>query len=59
LSQAIVQKAKELKYEIEEPKDTKTVPGMGIYGSVAGRTVHVGNSKLMKKAGVDAAMTEK
>ena len=58
LSQAIVEKAKELKYDLEEPKNTKTVPGMGIYGTVGGRKVYVGNSKLMKKAGVAVEDTE-
>lgn len=58
LSQAIVQKVKELKCEIEEPKDNKTIPGMGIYGSVGGHLIHVGNSKLMKKVGIDSTLTE-
>lgn len=59
MSQAIVQKAKELKYDLEEPKNAKTVPGMGIYGTVGGRKVYVGNSKLMKKVGIDVEDTER
>jgi len=59
LSQAIVQKAKELNCNSEEPKNTKSIPGMGIYGIVKGRKVYVGNSKLMKKAGISVENTER
>lgn len=54
LAEAIVQGAIERKLQIESVTDFESVTGMGVRGIVRGRTVLVGNRKLLEKFGVDA-----
>jgi P-type Cu+ transporter len=54
LAEAIVQGAIDRKLQIESVTDFESVTGMGVRGIVRGRTVLVGNRKLLEKFGVDA-----
>lgn len=54
LAEAIVQGALERKLQIESVTDFESITGMGVKGTVRGRTVLVGNRKLLEKFGVDA-----
>lgn len=54
LAQAIVKGAQERGIEPEEPGAFVAVPGHGVEATVAGRSVLVGNRKLMERHGVDA-----
>ncbi len=51
LGAAIVAKAKEMKLSLSEPVDFQAVPGQGVRGTVAGKSVAVGNGALMRAAG--------
>ncbi len=53
LGEAIIRKAKEKGLEIRDPEDFLAVPGRGIKTAVSGRTVHLGNEKLMADEGID------
>jgi len=55
LAEAIVQGATERKIQIEPVSDFESFTGMGVKGKVLGRTVLVGNKKLLAKFGVDAS----
>jgi Cu+-exporting ATPase len=52
LGAAIVLKAKELKLNLTEPANFQSIPGQGVHGIVEGKNVAVGNSALMRAAGV-------
>jgi Cu+-exporting ATPase len=52
LGAAIVLKAKELKLNLAEPANFQSTPGQGVRGIVEGKNVAVGNSALMRAAGV-------
>lgn len=54
LAEAIVEGAAERKLQISPVTDFESVTGMGVKGNVKGRTVLVGNQKLLEKFGVDA-----
>ena len=47
LARAVVEKAKENKMAIEDPKDFEAVSGMGLHGKVSGREIAIGNQKYM------------
>jgi Cu+-exporting ATPase len=53
LGEAIIRKAKESGVEIRDPEDFLAVPGRGIKTTICGKTVHLGNEKLMSDEGVD------
>ena len=52
LAQAVVDKAKERKLKISEPKSFEAIPGHGISASFGSNRVLVGNLALMKKENV-------
>ncbi len=52
LGAAIVAKANEAKLSLSEPANFQSVPGQGVSGIVEGKSVTVGNSALMRAAGV-------
>lgn len=54
LAEAIVQGALDRKLQIESVTNFESITGMGVRGTVRGRTVLVGNRKLLEKFGVDA-----
>jgi P-type Cu+ transporter len=51
LGAAIVLKAKEEKLTLSEPVDFQSMPGLGVRGTVEGKTVAVGNIAFMKQLG--------
>jgi Cu+-exporting ATPase len=51
LAEAIVRKAKQNGIKIIEPDSVKTIPGQGVSGKVNGKSVIVGNEKLMASVG--------
>jgi Cu+-exporting ATPase len=53
LAAAVVAAAKEKAIAVEEPSDFSSVTGKGVTGKVAGRTVALGNAKLMVDQGID------
>jgi Cu+-exporting ATPase len=53
LGEAIIRKAKESGQEVRDPEDFLAVPGRGIKTTICGKTVHLGNEKLMSDEGVD------
>jgi Cu+-exporting ATPase len=53
LAAAIVAAAKEKGVTVEEPSDFSSVTGKGVTGKIGGRTVTLGNSKLMADQGID------
>ncbi len=55
LGQAIVRAALDEKVTLADPSDYVTMPGMGLRARVDGRSVLVGNPKLMAAEGVDTA----
>jgi len=52
LAAAIVAAAQEGKAEIQEPTDFASVTGMGVTGKIGGRSVALGNAKLMADLGI-------
>jgi Cu+-exporting ATPase len=52
LGAAIVSRAKELGLLLSEPVDFQSIPGQGVQGTVDGKNVEVGNSAMMRAAGV-------
>jgi Cu+-exporting ATPase len=52
LAAAIVTAAQEGKAEIQEPTDFASVTGMGVTGKIGGRSVALGNAKLMADLGI-------
>lgn len=55
LAEAIVQGALERNLKIENVTEFESLTGMGVKGKVQGRTVLVGNKKLLEKFGVETA----
>jgi Cu+-exporting ATPase len=53
LAAAIVEGAKERRLELLYPEDFESLTGRGVRGTVAGRSVAVGNAKLMEELGID------
>ena len=49
LGQAIIQKAKEKKIQLSDATNFEAVPGHGIYASIDGKRLAVGNKKLMER----------
>jgi Cu2+-exporting ATPase len=54
LAEAIVQGARERHLELAEASQFDSIAGHGIRATVDGRTILVGNSKLMRDEGIDA-----
>lgn len=54
LARALVDYASELGLALRPPDSYDSFPGMGIYASVGGRSVGVGNEKLMEALGAEA-----
>ncbi len=55
LAGAIVAEAKARGLDLPRASDVQAVPGHGLSGIVNGRSVAIGNARMMKEAGVDAA----
>jgi len=53
LAQAVVDYAKEKALALEEPSDFSATPGQGVQGRVAGKSVFIGNRKLMTERSFD------
>jgi P-type Cu+ transporter len=58
LAQAIVDGARERGIAVVEPQAFEAVPGHGVETVIEGRTVLVGNRRLMIRAGVDSAQLD-
>ncbi len=58
LGEAIVRAAEERGLPLEVPSDFEAIPGHGIRARVGGRSVLLGNRKLMAQAGTDVAPAE-
>ncbi len=56
---AIVEKASKTVGDLIEPKNFEYIPGQGVYAVVDGRTVVLGNDRLMKGFEVDVSKAEK
>lgn len=52
MAQSIVQYAREVGVEPAEPERFESFPGMGVYAVVEGRSVAVGNEKIVEAMGV-------
>lgn len=59
LAEAIVEGTRRRGINFGEPLDFKAIPGHGVWASVEGRRVAVGNLKLMKREGVETAEFER
>ena len=55
LARAIVEAATPGEQRLENPEAFESDPGLGIWATVGGRRVLVGNSRLMQREGVDVA----
>jgi Cu+-exporting ATPase len=53
LARAIVAAVREGRRELARVSDFESDPGLGVWGSVGGRAVLVGNARLMQRHGVD------
>lgn len=53
LAEAIVKKAEEKKIKLQKVTGFKAIPGHGIEGLIDGKTVLLGNRKLMEREGVE------
>ena len=58
LAQAIVEGAQQRGLALSETLDFQALPGHGVVGTVDGRTVLLGNLKLMRERGVEVAALE-
>ena len=58
LAQAIVEGAQQRGLTLSEALDFQAIPGHGVVGTVDGRTVLLGNLKLMRERGIDVAALE-
>ncbi|ELZ81069.1 copper-transporting ATPase [Haloferax elongans ATCC BAA-1513] len=58
LARAIVEGAEERGIELADPEDFENVPGHGVRATVEGRTVLVGNRKLLSDEGIDPTPAE-
>lgn len=52
LGQSIIQKAKEKKIQLSDATNFEAVPGHGIYASIDGKRLAVGNKKLMERENI-------
>src|SRR5690606_33988169 len=55
LADAIVRKAEAEGIELLQPERFEAIPGYGVRAAVDGRTVRVGNVRLMAREGIDTA----
>lgn len=55
LARAIVDRANELKLELDTVSEFQSITGMGIKGIVSGHELAVGNAKLLNEIGADAS----
>jgi len=55
LAQAIVKHAKERGLEIPEPSEFEAIPGHGVKATLNGKTILLGNVRLMERFGVDVS----
>ena len=53
LATAVVRGAEARGLTLHEPADLEAIPGKGVRGRVAGRTVALGNAALMRELGID------
>jgi Cu+-exporting ATPase len=58
LGRAVVQSAVDKHIEVHDPTGFKAIPGRGIVAEVDGRTVAVGNRKLMEERRIDLSQVE-
>lgn len=58
LARAIVEDAKERGMDVPKAESLQVIPGQGIQALMDGRTVRVGNTRLLESAGVDAQVLE-
>lgn len=58
LGQAIVEEAKNRKLDLEEPKNFKAIPGMGLSASMEDSIILIGNRKLMSENNIDSSFAE-
>ncbi|ELZ80836.1 copper-transporting ATPase [Haloferax larsenii JCM 13917] len=58
LARAIVEGAEERGIELADPEDFENVPGHGVRATVEGRTVLVGNRKLLSDEGINPTPAE-
>ncbi len=56
LAEAIVTGAESRGLALSDAKDFQAIPGHGVGGSIAGRTVLLGNAKLMRDRGVEIGL---
>ena len=56
---AIVERATEVVGELIEPRNFEYIPGQGVFAEVNGRSVVLGNNKLMKGFEIDISVVEK
>jgi Cu+-exporting ATPase len=54
LAEAIVKGAREKGIELVEGRDFDSITGKGVVGKIAGRSVALGNTKLLEQLGIDA-----
>ncbi len=59
LAEAIIKGAEEQKIELATVKNFESVTGKGVFGTVDGRKILLGNAKLMADNGVDFSQNEK
>jgi Cu+-exporting ATPase len=58
LALAIVAAASDRGLELSEPQDVDSPVGKGVYGSVDGRAVAIGNTNFLKERGIDVSAVE-
>ncbi len=56
LGEAIIRKARELNIDLAEPGNFEAVPGHGIKAEINGKSLHLGNEKLMLDAGISTRL---
>lgn len=58
LASAVVKAAKEADLSLSDPKDFRAIEGRGLSAVVDGRTVHIGNRKLMTQQNINTSDLE-
>jgi Cu+-exporting ATPase len=58
LARAVVEEAKERGMDVPKAESLQVIPGQGIQALMDGRTVRVGNTRLLESAGIDAQVLE-
>ena len=58
LAQAVVAAARAQGFELAEPRGFAAIPGQGVRAEVEGRTILVGNRRLMEASGLDVGAVE-